>query len=658
MDHGGVLEMREAQRFVGRARELSVLDALLEDDVAAPVVFVSGPGGIGKSALLRAVGRRAAAAGLPVWRVDGRGQETTQGQLAAALRSMREAGRSLLLFDTYEQVPVLGALLRRELDPCLAVGARVLIAGRRPPEAAWLQDGWGEVVRSIELAPLSDVDAGALCALRGCRDAEAARRLTTWAGGSPLALAVATDAFLAGNLPDLDRLDADGVLATTLLQRLAGDELNGADREIIAVAAIARAVDADLLADVLPGTDGDHAEMWLRGLSFAEPVGTRVTLHDRVRKAVRGTLMAQDPEHERVLRRRIADHVYGRAAAGELRLLPDLTELIQDPQLRWGLAPPPISHRGDGVRPGDAERVAEALGLGDAPWWPGIRRWFDEAPRQLLMVRDAEDRLAGYGIWLDPADAPDWAVQDPILGAWLPDALSHGPSGGVLMLRDAADLTAERDETGPSPVIATGNYATLLRCGLPTVRWIYATVGQDDVAGQEFMRAMGYDRIPRLDVEDDGRSVACYFIDFGPGGIVNRLRDVVYAELGLPPAVAVTAVRASLSPEAVRQALRTFHDPIALAASPLAPDGSVDERAEAVRGALREAVAGAFGDSEAERLQRAVVEHGYLDARRGHAHAMLELNVSRSTYFRRLAEASDRVAAYVLAQRETPNPPR
>jgi len=656
MDHGGVLDRRESQRFVGRARELARLDELLEDDVAFPVVFVSGPGGIGKSTLLRAVGRRAVARGLPVWRVDGRGQETTQEQLAVALEAMREAGPSLLLFDTYEQVPVLGALLRRELEPCLAAGARVLIAGRRPPEAAWLQDGWGEVVRSIELRPLSDVDAGALVERHGCQDEEAARRLTRWAAGSPLALAVATDALVAGNLPDLDRLDADGFLATTLLQRLAGEELNGADREIIAVAAIARAVDADLLADVLPGTDGDHAETWLRSLSFAEPVGTRVTLHDRVRKAVRGTLVAQDPEHERLLRRRIVDHVYGRAAAGELRLLPDLTELIQDPQLRWGLAPPPISHRGDAVRPGDAERVAEALDLGEAPWWPGIRRWFDEAPRQVLAVRDAEDRLAGYGIWLDPANAPEWAAEDPIFGAWLPDALSHGPNGGVLMLRDAADLDRGRDERGPSAVIATGNYATLMRCGLPTVRWLYATVAQDDVAGQEFLTAFGYERVTRLDVDDHGRPVACYFLDFGPGGIVNRLRDVVYAELGLPPAAA--AERTSLSPDAVRQALRTFHDPVALAASPLAPPGSVDDRAEAVRATLREAVAGAFGDSAAERLQRAVVEHGYLDAHDGHARAMLELNVSRSTYFRRLAEASDRVAAYVLAQRGIPNTQR
>lgn len=645
----GVLDGREAGRFVGRDAELARLDALLGPEPAAPVFFVSGPGGIGKSSLLREVGRRAVARGLPVHRVDGRAQDTAAEQLSAALGELRRDGPSLLLFDTYEQVPVLGAYLRRELEPCLAAGARVLIAGRQPPDAAWLQDGWGEIVLSTELRPLSDADAGTLIERRGLHDAAAVERLTAWGAGSPLALAVATDAVIAGHLFDLDRIDADALLATTLLQRLAGDELDGADRDIIAVAAIARAVDAALLDSVLPGTDGDHAEAWLRTLSFAEPIGTRVTLHDRVRRAVRGALVAQDPEHERVLRRRIADHVHDRASSGELRLIADLAELVQDPQVRWGLAPPPVTHRGDRVRPGDAERVAEVLGLAEDPSWPGIRRWFDEAPEQVLVVRDADDGLAGYGIWATPATAPPWVGEDAVFGPWIEDARRRVPDGNVILLRDAADLTRSPGDRGPSAVITTGNYAALLRCGLASPRWLYATVAADDVEGQEFLRAMGYARVPELDVVDHGREVASYHLDFGPGGIVSRVRDMVYAELGLPPAAIVENGMGTA--DTVRQALRTFHDPIALAASPLAHGDTIDERAETVRRTLREATAAAFGDSSAERLQRAVVEHGYLNARDGHARAMLDLNVSRSTYFRRLAEASDRVAAYVLARR-------
>src|SRR3954447_17069440 len=53
----------DQQRFVGRTAELAFFDGLLVDDPPASVVLVHGPGGIGKSTLLREVGRRAAASG-------------------------------------------------------------------------------------------------------------------------------------------------------------------------------------------------------------------------------------------------------------------------------------------------------------------------------------------------------------------------------------------------------------------------------------------------------------------------------------------------------------------------------------------------------------------------------------------------------------------
>src|ERR1700712_5294582 len=56
---GQRLASRDRQRFVGRAHELAFFDELLVDDPPANVVLVHGPGGIGKSTLLREIGRRA-----------------------------------------------------------------------------------------------------------------------------------------------------------------------------------------------------------------------------------------------------------------------------------------------------------------------------------------------------------------------------------------------------------------------------------------------------------------------------------------------------------------------------------------------------------------------------------------------------------------------
>jgi hypothetical protein len=641
----GARDDPEARSLVGRDVVLGQLAGLLDTVGSSTVAFIHGPGGIGKSALLHELGHRAEAAGVSVWFVEGRDQDVAQERLTEGLRAIADRRRWLLLLDTYEQVPVLGGLLREALGTPRAANLSVVIAGRRPPEPAWLELDFGERLLVLRLGPISKDRARELVVHRGLVDAEAIDRVTAWAGGSPLALAVATDALLAGQTLDLDQLDTDAMLATMLLQRIAGDELKGQDREVIAVAAIARAVDARLLAAVLPGVDGDSAEEWLRGLSFAEPLGIRVTLHERVRKAVRGVLVAQDPGFEQELRRRIADHLHARAVMGEPRLSTDLAELVADEVVRWGLAPPPMTHRSANVEPGDAERLAESLGAGDSAWWKGVRRWFDEAPQHIIVVRDVAGAPAGFGIWATPERSPAWVLEDAVLGPWLLDARQRAPKGDVLLIRDTFDLTGVTG--GPSPFANVGNHAVVMRSGLANMRYMYGGLAPDDHAGQAFMRALGYVRTPELDVRDGERTICCQVNDMGLAGAMGLIRDIVYRDMGLLPPAALEPD--TVGEEAVRDALRCFHQPIALTASPLARGATVEERVASVRRLLRSAVVTCFGDSADERLQRAVIERGYLNPDGGHVRAQRELHLSRAAYFRRLADASTRVGEQVLA---------
>lgn len=644
------MSVRSAESgFVGRDDDLERLGRFLEPDARASVAFLHGPGGIGKSSLLRELGRRADASGLSVRAVDGRDAESAPAALAAALREMRAGRCTLLLLDTYERATALGAELRDGIDAA-PNGARLVVAGRRPPESAWLDEEWRGRILVRSLAPLGNAAAHRLLLVRGLADDRTVTRIIAWAAGSPLALSVAADTLLAGNDLDLDRLDADQLLARTLVSHLAHDELEEADHDIVAVAAIARAVDAQLLAAALPGVDGDHAEAWLRTLSFAETLGTRVTLHERVRSAARAALAAEDPEHERALRRRIADHLYSRAELGELRLIVDLAELIDNPRIRWGIAPPPVGVRADRFRPGDRERLARLLGgVEDADWWPGVARWLEDAPEHVIAVRDEAGLLVGWRVWVTPASAPEWIEEDTILGPWLADARRRAPDGDVLLLRDGSDLIREPDAEPTSPIVSAANYASVLGSGLRSVRFMYATTDPADRQIHEFLLAMGYERQPILDVSDGSRAVPCYVVDWGPGGVVRFVRDLVYHDLGMAPPP--TAGPKEIAAASVRDGLRTFHDPIALAANPLARGRGAEQRAASVQQTLCAAVAGAFGDAADERLQRAAIERGYLDPDGGHVIAMQELNFSRTTYFRRLAAAADRVADFVIAER-------
>ena len=171
-------------------------------------------------------------------------------------------------------------------------------------------------------------------------------------------------------------------------------------------------------------------------------------------------------------------------------------------------------------------------------------------------------------------------------------------------------------------------------------------------AAQKFAQSLGALRFPEMDVQLKGQVLECWVLDYGPGGLLGFQRDWVYKELGLkPPAFHHIPGDADYA-EAVRDALRDFRGPHTLANSPLAQGTTPDERAESVRKLIREAAEQSFGDTPNERLLHDILIRGYIDPAPSHEQAADELNVSRSTYFRRLKAAAERVAEHLAAAHE------
>jgi hypothetical protein len=98
----------------------------------------------------------------------------------------------------------------------------------------------------------------------------------------------------------------------------------------------------------------------------------------------------------------------------------------------------------------------------------------------------------------------------------------------------------------------------------------------------------------------------------------------------------------------VRSALRNYDRPSVLASSPLAAGATSLQRATSVRALLDQAVESAFGTSSDECLQREAVVLGYLDPTLTHEAAAHALHLSRASYFRRLRQAVERVAEWVI----------
>jgi hypothetical protein len=646
---GARLAQRDSGRFIGREQELEFFDLLWVDDPPASVVHVHGPGGIGKSTLLRAVARRAEARGWTPIFVEGRDMPPVADALANALAPAFEADRPLVIFDTWERMPALGGYLRRELLPTLPAQAVVVIAGRRPPEPAWFEGGWENVTALVELEPLDDRESHELLAAHGAREEARSKSIVGWTGGSPLALTLAASAMRDPSwTPQLGLERPETVKA--LIRQLAEAEMTGGNVGALGVASIARVTTVDLLREVLPRTDAKEAYRWLSERTFAEPLGEGVTLHELVRKALRADLRLRHPEWERELRRRVADYFWSRASAGDLLLSIDLAHLVENPVVRWGYSwEGSIDHRIDDSRPGDLELIGERLeGRLDPEWFEFTKRFFRESPERVAIARDTEDDLAGFQVSVTPASAPAFADDDPLLGPWLAHARRLTPDGNAVLWHDSIDFTGKPELR----VQAMLGMAGILRSGLDNPRYAYMPISSRMEAAQQFAKALGAQHVPEMDVTISGQCLECWILDYGPGGLLGFQRDWVYKEIGFkPPAFHEIPGDADYA-EAVRDALRDFRVPHTLASSPLAQGSTPDERAESVRKLIREAAEQSFGDTPNERLLHDILIRGYIEPASSHEQAADELNVSRSTYFRRLKAAAERVAEHLAAAHE------
>jgi hypothetical protein len=203
------------RRFVGRAAELALFaSALAAPEPPFALLYVHGPGGVGKTVLLGEFARLAADTAVPAVRLDGRDLDPSPpGFLAALGRALGEAPdtsplealalrpRGVLLVDTYETLAPLDAWLRETLLPELPAGHLVVLAGRDPPAAGWLADaGWRDLARVVPLRNLRPSESRAYLSARGVPAAQHPAALS-FTHGHPLALSLVADVSATGGDP-------------------------------------------------------------------------------------------------------------------------------------------------------------------------------------------------------------------------------------------------------------------------------------------------------------------------------------------------------------------------------------------------------------------------------------------------------------------------
>ena len=328
----GRLSRAGERSFVGRRGERELVAAALAEDPAGfAVLCLHGPGGIGKTALLRRMCLDAEEAGaLPVL-VDGRAIAPSPSGFTAAVATqlglaadddpvaaLHDGPRPLLVVDTFERCSGLQGWLREEFLPRLPASALTVIAGREPPEDAWRFDpAWQDVLRVVALRNLSPGDAGILLTARGVPE-EVHERALGFAGGHPLALCLVAEVFRGGT--DTEALLQRGAsdVVRVLLERFVDEAPSARHRTALEVCAHVRVTTESLLRAVLDDPAAGELFGWLRARSFVEEGSEGLYPHDLARDVLDADLRWRDPDRYAALHRRIREYLVARVHTSDV----------------------------------------------------------------------------------------------------------------------------------------------------------------------------------------------------------------------------------------------------------------------------------------------------------------------------------------------------
>lgn len=675
---GEVLVSRRRRRFVGREDEIErFCAAFAGSESAISVLYVHGPGGIGKSSLLDVFADWAGEAGGRVVRLDGRELAPTPGAVLEALGEIPGIGgeaelgehdddRLVLVIDGYEQLAALDGWVRDDLLPRLPSSALTVIAARHPPDAAWRADsGWRELLEVVSLRNLSGSHSREYLARCGV-DPGLHDRVVRATHGHPLGLSLLADVVMRGGGQAVDPLPPDVVGA--LVERFVDAVPDERQRRALAVCALARRTTEALLRAALGDKQARDAFEWLRELSVVEPGPEGLAPHDLARDALDADLRWRDPDGYRVVFRRVRAHLARsvRDARGreQQRAVFDLKFLFRNlPSVlspvdwdQWGL------HYPEPACAADHEAIAELAQAAEGEASTAlVRRWLARQPEGFWVVRAEDGSVRGFLGLLDLTAAADEDIAaDPGARAAWDFAHRHvppRPGETVTQTRFIVDRDAYQ---GPSPTLNATPAVTIPRkLDTPHLSWDFLTLHEPEPWDDYFALA-DVPRAQGADFEVAGRPYGLYAHDYRRVPIDDLME--LWTERALAKEAAPTPAPArdpdalllaeDEFADAVRQTLRDLHRPDLLARNPLLrtrllrdhagahPDAAALERL------LREAVDELRRHPRDDKLLRAV-EATYLRPAATQEAAAAALRLPFSTYRRHLARGFSRICEWL-----------
>ncbi|MBS2548320.1 ATP-binding protein [Catenulispora sp. NL8] len=565
--------------FVGRATERALFRSALEGgEDTFSVLYLHGPGGIGKTTLLRRLGDDARAAGRRVVQVDGRTVEATPAGFSAEAADAMSVGGVVLLIDTFEHCQGLEPWLRTRFLPQLPFDAVVVIAGRLPPDARWRVDpDWNDALRVISIGGLSPDEARALVATRNVAPAFHKGILAS-AGGHPLALTLAAEAA-AGEYEGWGTGASDRDMVRVLLSQLVGEVPSHGHRRVLEACALVETTTLEMLREIA-GSSAEELFDWLYGLPFTESGRNGVFPHDVVRDPLIADLRWRDPSGFGALLQRLHTYLVDRVRSAPENSVMEVTRsLIYLYRTGSGVADY-VTWTGGGGEYEDVyrpEHRATVLRLACEAEGPESARlaefWLARQPEGFRLYRRVEtDEVIAFMAWLR-LHSPDGEeiAADPVVAAAWQHVQTHSPSRAgehITVSRFAVD-PASAGRTSPAvDLMVTRSTAEWLRAR--RVSWSFMTA-VDAEFWRPQMTAVEHEPIA-LDIRVGRQRTALFGHDWRVRPVddwLDRLSgELVSGELEPAPPGSRILPRDTFD-TAVRSALRDLADITALRGNPL-----------------------------------------------------------------------------------------
>ena len=674
------------RRFVGRLEEKELFRAALNgSEISFVLLHIYGPGGIGKTTLLKEFTDLAKNTEAKPIQLDARNIDPSPEGFLFALRlalglsevdSPLEAinelvNKVVLTVDTYEILTPLDSWLRESFLPKLPENVLIVFAGRRPPSSGWHSDpGWCELIHSISLRNLRPEESRAFLDKRGVPEAKH-QEVLDFTHGHPLALSLVADVLenQGENQGDTFDLGSDPDIVRTLLERFIQQVPSPTHRLALEACALVRVTTENLLAKALSLDDVHEFFQWLRKLSFIETGPLGIFPHDLAREALDADLRWRNPDRYAELHNHIRDYYNHKLMTTQgmeqQRILFDDVYLhrhnpMVKPFLEWGeygsvFGEPATKND----YPALLAMVEQHEGLESAKL---AAHWFDRQPEGLTIYRDAKQKPAGFllTLHLEEADMADIEADPATLAATNFTRRYALPRKGedIIMFRFWMARESYQSVSPTQSIIFLNVVQSYFAHS--QLAWSFFPCA-DSKFWLPALHYMDINYSPEANFEIDGKSYSVFTHDWRAVAVPAWLELLGKRELATDlkpeeleserPAPLVVLSEPEFK-EAIREALRNFSKPEKLITNALLKSRLIAERSEGnptvelLQTLIKEAVELLETTPKNEKCYRAVFRT-YLEPAASQEIAAELLDLPFSTYRRHLSRGVEQIVTWL-----------